>query len=109
MTREHAPIDISAMPEMVRLVDEVARTRRPRVLRHGTKAVAVLTPAATDDTADDAVLAELERRRRQGLSVTDETAGIFKRYVTQPPLTLAEERDAFEQALADEALERSGG
>ena len=47
MARELQPIDISGMPEVARLVDEVERTKRPRVLRRGDKDVAVLMPATS--------------------------------------------------------------
>ncbi len=45
MVREATSIDISTMPDLARLADEVARTRRPRVLHRNNKAVAVLMPA----------------------------------------------------------------
>ena len=45
MARELQPIDISGMPEVARLADEVERTKRPRVLRRGDKDIAVLMPA----------------------------------------------------------------
>lgn len=37
-------IEISRMPELVRLVEEVRRTRKPRVLRRRKEALAVLRP-----------------------------------------------------------------
>ena len=45
MTQEAPPIDISAMPELARLAEEVARTGERRVLRRGDVEVAVLIPA----------------------------------------------------------------
>ena len=45
MANELQPIDISAIPELARLADEVERTRQPRRLRRGDKDVAVLMPA----------------------------------------------------------------
>ena len=45
MTREIPPIDISTMPEVSRLAEEVARTRQPRMLRRGDADVAILSPA----------------------------------------------------------------
>ena len=47
MARELQPIDISGMPEVAQLADEVERTKRPRVLRRGDKDVAVLMPATS--------------------------------------------------------------
>ena len=76
--------------------------------------VAYLAPAA--DAAPpgapdpDAVLAELDRRRRQGLGVVAATAGILKPYATHPARSIREtiraEKDAFEQAVADEVMGR---
>ena len=45
MTREAARIEISTMPDLARLAEEVARTRTPRVLRRGDEDLAVLSPA----------------------------------------------------------------
>jgi hypothetical protein len=45
MARVIASIDISAMPDLARLADEVARTRTPCVLRRGDEEIAVLSPA----------------------------------------------------------------
>ncbi len=58
MTRELAPIDVSAMPDVARLAQEVARTRTPIVLREGGEDVAVLSPAPA-------------KRRRAAKPVTD--------------------------------------
>jgi hypothetical protein len=44
MVREPQPIDVSTIPELARLADEVERTGRPRVLRRGSRDVAVLVP-----------------------------------------------------------------
>ncbi len=46
MVRELNPIDITSMPELDRLAEEVNRTGRPRRLRRGTEDIAVLIPAA---------------------------------------------------------------
>lgn len=58
MVREAIPVDISAMPDLVRLADEVARTLTPRVLERDGEAVAVLSPAPV-------------KRRRKGKRITD--------------------------------------
>ena len=47
MTRELSPIDISTMPELARLVDEVRSTGASRRLRQGDEDVAILSPAPT--------------------------------------------------------------
>jgi len=41
------PIDISNMPDLARIVDEVAATKTPRELKRDNKIVAVLTPVKT--------------------------------------------------------------
>jgi hypothetical protein len=119
MARELQPIDISAMPELAHLVEEVAATGRRRRLTHGDRDVAVLVPApsaaakrrrpipAAQPAADpdDPVIAELERRRRQGLNLAEMTAGILAPYAKTPPPTPREEKDAFEQGVAEQVME----
>jgi hypothetical protein len=41
-------------------------------------------------------------QRRHGQSVVERTAGALKRYAKQPPATIAEEKDAFAQGVADD-------
>jgi len=67
MTHDHAPIDISHVPELVHLAEEVRQSRTPRVLRHADADVAVLAPlgdAATDaGEGVEALIARLHRNR----------------------------------------------
>ncbi len=44
------PIDISTMPELARIVEEVAATKQPRELKRDNKIVAVLSPAISENT-----------------------------------------------------------
>jgi hypothetical protein len=44
MAEERSPIDISGIPELLRIVEDVQRTRRPRALTRGSKDVAVVVP-----------------------------------------------------------------
>jgi hypothetical protein len=44
MRRLLTPIDISKMPDLLDLVEEVEATRKPRELRRDNKSVALLTP-----------------------------------------------------------------
>ena len=44
MTRELTPIDISHVPDLVRLVEEVTTSGKPRVLRRDSEDVAILMP-----------------------------------------------------------------
>ena len=53
MARELAPVDISTMPDVLRLVDAVQRKRLPQRLQRGAEDVAILVPARA------------HRRRRQ--------------------------------------------
>lgn len=67
MTHDHAPIDISHVPELVHLVEEVRQSRAPRVLRHADADVAVLAPLG-DVPADagedvEALIARVHRNR----------------------------------------------
>jgi hypothetical protein len=52
MARAPIAVDITGIPELARLVDEVQRTRTPRVLRR--------------DNTDAAILVPLERSRPRG-------------------------------------------
>ncbi len=45
MASELAPIDISSMPDLARLADEVRSTKQPRRLRRNNEDVALLVPA----------------------------------------------------------------
>jgi hypothetical protein len=45
MVQEAERFDISNMPDLVRLAEEVARTRKPRLLTRGEEEVALLSPA----------------------------------------------------------------
>lgn len=44
MAQERSPIDISDMPELLAIVEEVQATRRPRVLRRDSTDVAIVVP-----------------------------------------------------------------
>jgi len=65
MTHEHAPIDISHVPELVHLAEEVRQSRAPRVLRHADTDVAVLAPLEDTSTKAgedvEALIARLHR------------------------------------------------
>jgi hypothetical protein len=44
MASEYARIDISNVPDMLKLAEDVNRTRRPRILRRANEDIAVLMP-----------------------------------------------------------------
>ena len=46
MSSHLTPLDISNMPDLVRLAEEVAITKKPRELKRDNQTVAVLTPVA---------------------------------------------------------------
>ena len=45
MTRAHEAIDISNLPEVARLAEEVRASRTPRELRRGNEVIAKIVPA----------------------------------------------------------------
>jgi excisionase family DNA binding protein len=88
-------------------VQEALFARLEEISAHnpGVDGDALLEHLERDDDEIDPVLIELERRRRQGLGVTDQTAGILKPYARVSAPTPREEKDAFEQAVADQVVE----
>jgi hypothetical protein len=104
MTIESPPLDITNVPELSRLVDEVQRTQRPRVWRRGDKDVAMLVPLANAvpppapyNPALEAVLAKLPKD-----SVTARTAGAL--HTDQPFLGHDEEEEQAAIAIAAEIV-----
>jgi hypothetical protein len=47
MSSTITPIDISNMPDLVRLVEDMKHTKEPRLLKQGSAPVAMLVPMAT--------------------------------------------------------------
>ena len=76
------PIDISTMPDLVQIVEEVAATQTPRELKRDNQIVAVLTPVKTknaekwekiratfgswSDLDADELIATIHRWRQEG-------------------------------------------
>ena len=109
MTTAEQPLDITTVPELSRLVDEVQATRRPRVWRRAGKDVAVLVPLTQavqtpmpDNPALAAILAKLPKD-----SVVARTAGIL--HTDQPFPGYEEEREAAAIAVAHDVVARSEG
>ncbi len=99
------PIDISSVPELVRMAEDVRATRRPRVLRRAGEAIAVLAPLpATRRRA----VPRPHRSTAAALAIVERTAGIFRDTVRRPPATIEDETAAFEQAVSDEVMRGSG-
>ena len=63
MASELAPIDISSMPDLARLADEVRSTKKPRLLRRNNEDIALLVPATP-----------ARRRRAKTISPADDAA-----------------------------------
>ena len=101
MAAELTPLDIRQLPELAAVVEEVRTTRKRRRILRDQEEIAVLVPPTP-------------RRRRQarsrtsGPSITEQTAGIFRQYRLARPLTPRQERDAFEQGVADEVSSARG-
>jgi hypothetical protein len=100
MAAEQQPLDITALPELSRLADEVQQSRQPRVWRRGDRDVAVLVPLVTAartpapaNPALDAVLARLPKN-----CVTARTAGIL--HTDQPFPGYEEEEEQAAAAIA---------
>jgi antitoxin (DNA-binding transcriptional repressor) of toxin-antitoxin stability system len=103
MASEQLPLDINSVPALAHLVDEVERTGRARVLARNNRPIAVLVPTTSVRRSRSL------RPPRDGLAVVERTAGIFRDAAKRPPPTIAEETDAFEQAVADEVVHGAGG
>jgi hypothetical protein len=103
MTSELAPIDVRQVPGLARFVEEVLRTRKRRRIVRDDEDVAVLIPPASPRRRRSS------RSRPRGMSITEQTAGIFKQYRLAQPLTPRQEREAFEQGVADEVAGTGGG
>jgi len=81
MSSTLTPVDISNMPELLDLVEEVEATKKPRELMRGNKPVALLTPIVKNkakweniratfgswsDLDADKIIADIYRWREEG-------------------------------------------
>ena len=103
MAAEH-PIDISSVPELIRLAEDVQQTRHPRVLRRANEDIAVLAPLPSPQPTAH----RSPRSTAAALAIVERTAGIFRTAAKEPPATITEETAAFEQGVADEVLRATG-
>lgn len=101
MTRELTPIDIRQVPELDHLVDEVRTTRLTRRITRGNQDVALLVPVPPAADAQPQQTPAPQRFPKGG--VVAATAGIVR--YDGPALSIEQERAAFEQGVADEAME----
>lgn len=105
MTRTQPAVDISTIPDLVRLAEEVRASGEPLSLWRDSEEIALLMPFPHHQRIDSAL-----RSRRRGpadrQSVTERTAGALKEYRLARPLTPEEENEAFERAVAEAVGER---
>ena len=64
MATELTPIDITGMPDVARLAEEVRATKRPRLLRRNNEDVALLVPTTS----------ATPHRRRKATTAADDAA-----------------------------------
>ena len=100
MARDYA-IDLSSLPELARLAEEVRASRRPRMLRRDGENIAVLAPLPM---IRHRTVSSSSQRTAAALAAVERTAGIFRDAARRPPATVAEETAAFEQGVADEVV-----
>ena len=87
--RDPQPIDVSIIPELARLADEVQRTRTPRLLRRNGRDIAVLMPVPRHAPAPT----RARPGRRQTTTVDELADGFQSVPALDPPRTLQEMTD----------------
>jgi hypothetical protein len=99
MASEWTPIDITNMPELAQVAEEVQRTRHARLLRRGEEPIALLVPAGRGrPRPTPALLVDTSSLPPVPPRTVDELAGTAGRLAE--PLPWAEMRDiAREDAL----------
>ena len=63
MHKHQTPIDISSNPDLIRLVEEVEATKKPRTLTRDNKIVAVLVPVTKADSEDEDIFDTLSQNK----------------------------------------------
>ncbi len=98
MAHEREPLDITNIPELLRIAEEVGRSNRPLQLKGHDKIVAVVMPpqGATDTVPDEQVQQAKNNLHKHFGSVTPRTR----------PENWAELRREFEEGVAAEAATR---
>jgi hypothetical protein len=84
MVQEAVPIDISALPEVLELAEEVQRSGVARVLKRGDREIAVLAPVVPDDASS-----RRTRRRRTPEPVRDSILNIIGIWESDEPTDVA--------------------
>lgn len=99
MATRRQSLDISAIPELSRLADEVRSTGIPRVLRRAGEEIAVLAPLTVPPDRRRATITD--RRHSAALEVVARTRGALRGDIPFPGIQA--ERAATEAAMAEGA------
>ncbi len=99
MAAEPQPIDITHLPELAHLVDEVRRTHRPRLLRRANVDLAVLSPLPEPRRPQPRTG---QKQQANALAVVARTAGALRSDIPFPGIDA--ERAAAEEAMAADAI-----
>ena len=88
-------VDISGMPDVIRLVEEAAQSDRPLVLRRGEKIVATMQPTTPDSDTEELTESQIQALRSAAGAWTDFDSEAFLERVyserdtsDRPPVTL---------------------
>jgi hypothetical protein len=115
MAKEHRtaePIDLDRvnLPDMVRLLLDVATTRQARtIIQHNQEVARVVPLPQAKRPIKEIDRQGVERRAKSPhQSVVDRTAGSLKRFGPQGLPSIDEETAAAELAIAEEAIQRQG-
>jgi hypothetical protein len=71
MQKETTPFDISDIPDLLRIAEEVQTSKVPRLLKHGNKAVAILAPIGPATLTPNPQLRDLANRLAGSLAEVD--------------------------------------
>ncbi len=71
MQKETDSVDITNIPDLLRLAEEVRATKQPRLLKRGDEEVAILTPVTRSSTAANRRLLESFDRMAGSLATVD--------------------------------------
>jgi hypothetical protein len=93
MSRTLTPLDISTMPDLVQIVEEVAATKTPRQLKRDNNIVAVLMPSDTKRTTSiqDALALAGAWKDIPSDDMEERLYRIRHESISTPPFTLKDE------------------
>jgi hypothetical protein len=105
MARNLTAVEITETSELLRIAEEVRATGQPRVIRRDGEEIAVLMPIGPRRGGAETSTPTTDQRRQSRQSIVERTAGALKHYAKRPPATIAEEKEAFVQGVAEEVAE----